>query len=136
MKNKCYTALKIILYCFLAVSIIICVRALIVSGVAASAENDATPALTVIVVFCMLLLYAPLPVAFADMLYCVRYFESGKKTPVKTVANCFFVLLSLGMIVNTVLMMLGTTKTNAPMTIFIYLAMRLLYMVICRIKAQ
>lgn len=128
MKTKCYTALKIILYCFLAVSIIICVRALIVSGVAASAENDATPALTVMVALYTLLVYIPLPVALVDMLYCLRYFASDKKTVAKTAANYFFILISLGMTLRTVLIAFGqyTTPTLSA-TLFIYLALRLFY---------
>ncbi len=136
LKNKLYTTLKIILYCFLAVSVIICVRALIVSGIAASTDDEAMPLLTAMVVFYMLLLYAPLPVAFVDMLFCVRYFESDKKTTEKTVANCFFILLSLGMIVSTALMIFGQADPGSPAALLGYLALRAAYLIAFKAAKQ
>lgn len=136
MNMKFKTTLKIILYCLLAISVIICVRALIVSWIAASTDDEAMPLLTVMVVFYMFLLYAPLPVAFADMLYCVRYFESDKKTTEKTVANIFFILFSLGMIVSTVLMIFGQAAPASPATLFGYLALRAAYLIAFKAAKQ
>ncbi len=136
MKKKFKTTLKIILYCLLAVSVIICVRALIVSGIAASTDDEAMPLLTAMVVFYMFLLYAPLPVAFVDMLFCVRYFESEKKTIEKTVANCFFILISLGMIVSTALMIFGQAGPASPATLLGYLALRATYMIAFKAAKQ
>ena len=137
LKNKFYTALKIVLYCLLAVSVIICIRAVVLSFNAALTDDEKLPAvICAIVSFYVFLHYAPLPAAVVDMLYCVRYFESDKKTTAKTVANCFFILLSLGMIVSTVLMILGKANTNSPIIILIYLALRLSYIAAVRIQKQ
>ncbi len=136
LKKKHYAVLKIILYCLLVISVVICVRALIVSGIAASADDEAMPLLTAMVVFYMLLLYVPLPLAFVDMLYCVRYFESDKTITEKTVANVFFILLSLGMIVSTALMIFGQAAPASPATLFGYLALCAVYLIAFKAAKQ
>lgn len=134
MKNKFYATLKMVLYCLLAISVVICIRAVVVSFIAASAENDATPALTTMVAYYTLLLYAPLPAAFADMLYCVRYFESDEKNTVKTAANCLFTLLSIAMIESVIREMLSPYSVNGSIFWHIYLVTRGIYMIACRIS--
>ena len=132
MKKKILTALKITLYCLLAVSVVIWIRAVILSCIEVSSYHSFS--LTVRFAFNALISYIALPAAFADMLYCLRYFESDKKTIVKTVANCLFILLSVGMIEFVIRKIFDPYGWDGTFFYFIYFVGRGIYAVACLIS--
>lgn len=133
MKKKILTALKIALYCLLAVSVVIWIRAVILSCIEVSSYHSFS--LTVRFAFNALISYVALPAAFADMLYCVRYFESDKKTIIKTVANCLFILLSVGMIEDMFKSFLSPYKDGSSLVVY-YLIARGVYAAACAITSR
>ena len=140
INSKLYKVLKIILYCLLAASVVMFVRVVVVSCTYAFTDDKYTYVSPVMAVPYMIFAFSPLPVAFIDALYCLRYFASDKKTIVKTVANCFCILLSIMMLIEISSHFVTTYyKYKGPLlssAFLVYLTLRAVYIAAARIKGK